>query len=385
MATISSGGSAGKVSGSAAAGERYLMDVTNGQRTPLPFDDKAAGIWVDGNTYLYTQSQGGLSGVGTWAYDRAANSNKRLIGVAVDVGRVLYLPKRNEMWAASQQSGVNLIRLKLDGSPSQNLGSCALFGPQRMPPAETAVDLGFGGAKVDLWEPVKVDEAALAATQPAEPPEGKLKLFELTKDCSAEEKKFTEFAYDYGSTNMYLNNYCDPVKFAMKLLPVHREQPQTPLSNLLLGMNFSDIVERDHLVRYGHDQAMAQIAMDTQLTPDQKRQVGDKTGTLLADAWAKDAKGDLQNINLMFQKALSDAKRSVAPGGPVVGPGTPQTAGAQQQPQQTNSQQDQNQQQQQQQTQKQPKQQQPAGQDKAANEAQKAKDAANRLRGIFRR
>jgi hypothetical protein len=48
------------------------------------------------------------------------------------------------------------------------------MGPQRLPPAETAVDLGFGGTKGDLWAPVTVDEKAIAATQPAEPPEGKL-------------------------------------------------------------------------------------------------------------------------------------------------------------------------------------------------------------------
>ena len=30
-------------------------------------------------------------------------------------------------------------------------GPCPLFGPQRLPSAETAVDLGFGGGEGDLW------------------------------------------------------------------------------------------------------------------------------------------------------------------------------------------------------------------------------------------
>ena len=149
---------------------------------------------------------------------------------------------------------------------------------------------------------MKVDERAIAATQPAEPPEGKLKVFDLTKDSPAEEKQFAENAYDYAIMNDYLNTYCDPVKFAMKLLAAHRREPQTPMQNMLLGMNFSDIVDRDHLIQRGHDQALRRIDMDAQLTPDQKRAVADKTGTLLADAWAKDTKGDLHNIGTMFEK-----------------------------------------------------------------------------------
>jgi hypothetical protein len=206
-------------------------------------------------------------------------------------------------------------------------------------------------------------------------------VLDLTKDAPADEKQFAENAYDYATMNDYLNSYCDPVKFAMKLLPIHRQQPQTPLQNMLLGMNFSDIVDRDHLIQRGHDEALRRVATEPNLTQDQKREVADKTGTLLADAWAKDPKGDLHNIGTMFEKAFNDAKRAVAPGGPITGPGTPQQASSQQNPQPQNSQQQPQQNQQQQQKQ----QKQPSQTDKAANEAQKAKDAANKLRGIFRR
>jgi hypothetical protein len=390
LADVATGSGGGKESGP-IIGKRYLMDVTTGERTPLPFDETAMGVWVDSTIYIYVQTKGGLSGVGTWAYDRASNKSTRLIGVQCDLMRLLYLPKRKEVWAASQQSGVNLIRLKLDGTPSQNLGSCPLSGPQRLPPAETAIDLGFGGSKKDLWEPVKVDEAALAATRPAEPPAGKLKLFELTKDGSADDKKFAELAYDYCSMNATLNAYTDPVKFAMKVLGMHRGEPNSPVQNLIFNKDFSDCLDRDRLLLHGHDQAMGMMRSDTKLTPETKEKIADRTGQLLADLVAKQAKKDVRNLESLIRDAYTQARKEVTgeavTGSQVTGPATPGRGGQQQADSQQNQQQGQQQQQnpQQQQSQKKKQQQQQSSEaDKAANEAQKAKDTANRLRGIFR-
>jgi hypothetical protein len=351
-------------------GKRSLLDVTNQQQTPLPFDDSMSGKWIDDTKYIYVQTTGGLSTVGTWLYDRGDNSNKHLSSFSVDFSRMVMLPERKQIWAVSQQSGINLIRMNLDGSPSQNLGPCPLMIPQRMPPADDSVDLGFNGSgAADLWKPVAVDEAALAATQPAEPPEGKLKLFELTKDFSADDKTFVEQAYDYCQTNAMLSNYCDPTKVAMKVFQLHQSQPGQPVTNFYVSTDFSDTADHDHLVRYGHDHALALIAMDQKLTADQKRQIADRTGSLLADAYFKEAKPNLRNIDSLCQTAMANARQGVESG---ASPAAEQTTSPPIQ------------QQQQQQQQMQQTQQQPASHiDQAASEAKKAKDAANRLKGLF--
>ena len=65
-----------KGAGQARTGKRFLLDVTTGERTPLPYDDRAMGVWVDPMLYIYVQTTGGLSGVGTWAYDRSTNKTR---------------------------------------------------------------------------------------------------------------------------------------------------------------------------------------------------------------------------------------------------------------------------------------------------------------------
>jgi hypothetical protein len=363
--------------------ERFLFDVANSQRTPVPFDPAAFGRWLDDSMFIYTKNQGGLSAVGTWLYDRASNSHKRLTGVTIDYDRMAVLKKQKQIWSVSQQAGVSLIRMNLDGSGSQNLGPCELGNVRQMPGDDHRIDLGFASPKEDLWKPATVDEAAIAATQPAEPPLGKLKLFELTKDASADEKAFAEASYDYAGSNDYLTNFCDSVKFAMKMLDAHKTDPQTPLSNLLIKMDLSDVVDRDHLVRYAHDHALRTIGMDMQLTADQKRQIADRTGPLLADAYFKQAKPNIKEINLLFQSSLASARDSVTGHAsttpPPATPAQPAQANSQpkdnppaQPPDNANKQP--------------PQKQQPSRADQAAAErAKRAKEASDRLRGLIGR
>jgi hypothetical protein len=376
-------------SGPPDPGKRFLWDVTNNKRTPLPFDETAMGTWVDSTTYLYVLTKGGLSTVGTWVYDRTSNATKRLSANAVDLSRTVYLPGHKQAWAVSQQSGGNLIRLHLDGAPSENLGSCGLSIPQKMPPVDKPIDLGFTKEPKDLWQPVKVDEAALAATQPPEPPAGKIKLFDLTKDESADNKKFAELAYDYCSMNSTLNAYTDPVKFAMKVLDMHRGDPNSPIQNLIFQKDFSDCIDRDHLVAHGQEGAFAMMRSDTKLSPEQKQKIADRTGQLFADAVAKQTKTDVRNADSLLRDAYTKARKEVTgesgTPAPINGPGTPTRGGQPTDSASADSQQQQQQQQQQSNSQQQNQQQQKKQQQPPANDVQKAKDTANKLRGIFRR
>lgn len=378
--STSSGGGHG---GPATVGQRSLLNVADQKRTSLPFDDSMSGKWIDATKYIYVQTKGGLSTVGTWLYDRSDNSNKHLSSFSIDFFRMVMVPERKQIYAVSQQSGNQFIRLNLDGSPSQNLGPCALAVVHRMPAVDDVVDLGFTGQAVDLWKPVAVDEAALAATEPAEPPQGKLKLFDLTKDLSGDDKAFAEQAYDYCIMNSTLGVYCDATKAAMKVLDAYRSQPNQPVGSFFAMADFSDCVDRDHLARWGHDHALETIANDQQMSADQKRQVADQTGRLLADAYYSQAKPDIRKVDMLFQTSLADARKgsgsnsSPAAAATSMPPAAQQNSGAPapapapapSSPQQTSP----------------PQQNSPAASeiDKAAEEAKKAKDAAHRLKGLF--
>jgi hypothetical protein len=303
---------------------RFLIDRTTGQHLPLPFDDKAYGKWLDDSRYLYTVDKGGLSTVGIWLYDRASDATKRLAGGTIDYARMVVLKKQNQVYAVSQQSGSNLRRINLDGSGAQDLGPCEMAIPARLP-VDDPVDLGFGKEPIDLWKPVTVDLAALAPTLPPEPPAGKLLLLEQIKDLPREQRDFADNAYDYAGTNATFGSYYDPTKVAMKMLDAHKSDPASPVGNLLMTVDFTAALDRDHIVRYGHDHSLELIAMDPKLTPAQKKEIANRVGPALADTFLKDAKPDVQKINLVFQKCLEDAKQAVAggAGSPTVAPANP--------------------------------------------------------------
>ena len=283
--------------------------------------------------------------------------------------------------SVSQQSGNNLIRLNLDGSPSQNLGPCSLAMPTRMP--EQSIDLRASVATADLWKPVAVDEAALAATQPAEAATGKLKLDELLKDSSADDKAFAEQAYEFASTNTLMSNFYDPVKVAMKALDAHKADPKAALSSLMVTLDLSGALDRDRITQYGHDHALGMLGGDGKLTDDQKNRIPDQTGPALADAFFKQPKPDIRGIETLFQKVFTSARASIA-GGASQAANTPapqpqansqqgnQTGQSNPSPQQSNPS-------------DQPPQQSTAQSqsDKAAKKAKKAKDAADKLRGLL--
>jgi hypothetical protein len=349
---------------------RYLLDITTGQRNKLPFGSDVPGVWLDDNYYLYTVSQGGLSSIGTWVYDRSTNSTRRLIGKSFDGGRMAYSKKKKQVWAVSQQSGISLLKLNLDGTGSTNLGTCELAPPFLLP-SDDPIDLGFSNTTVDLWKAPAVDEKAIAATQPAEPPAGKIKLMEMTKDYPADQQEFAEQAYDYSQTNAMLGNYCDSIKVAMKVLAARKDQNQ-PVGNYFAMLKFDDCADRDRITQWAHDHTM-DFAVGQSNTGDEKRAIADKVGPCVADAYFKDAKPDLNKMEMLFQQCLKE--HGGTPGQPVAAsntqahPAAHPAAGSQ--PPQPNN------------PTTQPAKQAQSNVDKAADKAKKAKNTADKIKGIF--
>jgi hypothetical protein len=342
--------------------ERFLLDVTTGQHTTLPFDDHDNGVWFDDSHYIYQHNKGGLSSIGTWVYDRNANSNTHVFGGSLDYGRMVYFKKQNQLWAVSQQGGVSLKRVNLDSSGSADMGACGLEIPTRLPDGPP-IDLGFTGNSDDLWKAPIVDQAALASTQPADAPVGKMLLMQQISSETPENQQFAEQAYDYLKSSAPLSDFYDPVKFAMKMLDAHKASPSDPLSTLSTKTDLSDAIDRDSIVKYGHDQATSAVANDTRLTADQKSQIADRTGQSLADSFVKSPSLGVGHINQLYAAAYHSARRSVL--GQATAAKTPQQATP---PQNTQSS---------------PPEDTQTKVDHSVDKAQKAKDTADQLRGLF--
>lgn len=290
--------------------ERYLLDLTNGQHIALPFDDRNSGKWLDDSKYLYYRDKGGLGAVGVWFYNRDDNSNKRLGGGQLDLGRMCYLPTKNVVVAVSQQNGATLRKINLDGSGIQDLGACGMDIPTRMP--DRTIDLGLGGgAMVDLWKPVTVDMAALAPNAAPEAATGKAKLKELTKNESPENQQFADYAYEYCGTNSQLNESYDPLKFAMIMLDAHKKQPQPQFAMLLMNTDYSAAVDPEALRRRAHGQAGYALLNDSKLTDSQRSKIADQTGQLVHDAYAAEPTPSIKQFDTHYQKAFKAAKAAV--------------------------------------------------------------------------
>lgn len=354
--------------------ERFLLDLTNGQHIALPFDDQNSGVWLDDSKYLYYRDKGGLSVVGIWLYNRGDNANKRLGGGQLDMGRMVYLPKKNVVVAVSQQNGATLRKINLDGSGIQDLGNCELAVVTRMP--DKTIDLGLGGSTTDLWKPVTVDMTALAPTAAPEAATGKVKLKELTKDESPDNQQFANYAYDYAESNYDLNQSYDPLKFAMIMLDAHKKQPQKQLAELLMNTDYSSAVDADHMGRRAKEQASYMMLGDSKTTADQKSKIAEQTGQAVHDAYAATPAPKASEFGNQFQKAFAAAKAAVLGGNAD----SAQTAAAHQPPPSPQTPQQQQHQQQQQSPSHMPGH---SDVDRAANEAQKTKDTVNRLRGLF--
>jgi hypothetical protein len=290
--------------------ERYLLDLTSGQHIALPFDDRNSGKWLDDSKYLYYRDKGGLGVVGVWFYNRDDNSNKRLGGGQLDLGRMCYLPTKNVVVAVSQQNGATLRKINLDGSGIQDLGSCGMDIPTRMP--DRTIDLGLGGgATADLWKPVTVDMTALAPNAAPEAATGKVKLKELTKNESPENQQFADYAYGYCETNAQLNESYDPVKFAMIMLDAHKKQPSTQFAMLLMNTDYSAAVDPEALRQRAHGQAAYALLNDSKLNDNQRSKIADQTGQLVHDAYAAEPKLSVKDFDTQFQKAFKSAKAAV--------------------------------------------------------------------------
>jgi hypothetical protein len=194
-------------------------------------------------------------------------------------------------------------------------------------PTQT-LDLRTEVVDADLWKPVNVDVAALAATGPAEAPVGKLKLLEMIKDRPADDQKFAQQAYDYCQMNMELGQFCDPVKWAMKALDAHHSEPASSIGTMAFKIGEADTFDRDKFM----------ISSDATLTTDQKKQVADKAGPILADDFFSQPRKDTHEIHNLMQKALASARASVLGGGSPASPSlAQQNATAQQSTAQQNN------------------------------------------------
>ena len=121
--------------------ERFLLDLVSGQKIATSLtQDADGGLWLDASKLAYPRKTGGLSGVGTWLYDRNTNASIRISPTQLETTRMVLLRDGKEIWAVS--SAAVLFRAKVDGSGAEELGPSQMFAPLQFPTG-TPVDLGL--------------------------------------------------------------------------------------------------------------------------------------------------------------------------------------------------------------------------------------------------
>ena len=195
-------------------------------------------------------------------------------------------------------------------------------------------------------------------------------LMQQIQNETLADQQFAGSAYDYLKSNGVLGSFYDPVKFSMKVLDAHKASPSDALSTLVSKTDFSDAVDHDSIVKYGHDQAAGAVANDTKLTTDQKSEIADRTGQKLADAFVKSPSLSMGQITQLYTASYHSARSSVV-GQPSAATTPPPQQQASAQPS-NNTQPGQS------------SQQDPEDKvDKAVTKAQRAKNTADQLRGLF--
>ena len=202
-----------------------------------------------------------------------------------------------------------------------------------------------------------------------------MKLDQLTKDLPQDQRDFAINAYDYAATNSMLSSYYDPLKFAMILLDAHKAKPDVGFNQLLMGVDYSAAIDPEHIRRWGIQQATAWLQSDWKSKPEQKAAIAEKTGQSLFDAYSAKPQPDIKDVNALCRKFWDEAKAAVAGG---------QTAQNQQQAssQPPPATQPTTKPQQQTDASKSPHQ---SDVDKNIDKAKKAKDTADKIKGIFGR
>jgi hypothetical protein len=149
--------------------ERFLIDLMSGQKIPTTLlQDADNGMWLDDSKFAYVRKTGGLSGVGTWLYDRHTNTSIRIAPAQLETTRMTLLRGGKEIWAVNTAGGTTLIRAKVDGSGSEELGPSQMFAPAQFP-SGPALDLGLSSAPASPPPVAPTPAAAPVSAAPAPP------------------------------------------------------------------------------------------------------------------------------------------------------------------------------------------------------------------------
>jgi hypothetical protein len=318
-----------EAAGGTKINDRFLIDVTNGQRIALPMTADDLVIWIDENRCLYIRHTGGLSSTGTRLFDLRTKTDTRLSGTEITLfgtdqrssGNVpglfgiALLKHRNEIWGLAQQGGSSLLRLRLGGGTSENLGAVENLIPSQLPSGDP-IDLGLQpGAHADLWKVASVDLASLAPTLPKEAPQGKLRLIQETKSFSPEEFKFAENTYEFALQEKVPHEVFDPVKFTLVVCAAHKANPSR---YDMRKVNLKEAFNRETALKFASYWAMHSnngnyVFEARNATHEQLVEVAKRTSETFVETFSKSPTACLFDIDPMLNKILLDTFHSLYP------------------------------------------------------------------------
>ena len=296
------------VPGKKVRAERYVIDVTNGAQTKVPYSPETLRHWVDSEQCIYAKTSGGINEVGTWLFNRATSEVRKLCSTPCDSAFAKLLPEKGEVCFSATVNGQHLCRVKLNGENFIQL-SCNEYAEAT---DTTPIDLGLDQDSKPLWQPVSytVQQPVQAKPQEASPdkPGDWFNVIEATKNESPEMQQWAREAYDYVTSNMFLNDFYDPAKLTVKFLNAHRARPDASLTGIVSKTDYKDCVSRPKVEQWAYLRT-TQVMRD--LPADTLEKAAREVGRLVADAYVADPIPSAAYKERLYTNALLRVNRTV--------------------------------------------------------------------------
>jgi hypothetical protein len=324
-----------EVYGKKLPAERYLIDVTNGMRTKVPYSAEMSKYWLDPDQCIFGKTTGGLNEVGTWLFNRVTGEVKKLCSVPCD-GQFAMLPRQKSEVCFSAREKEHLCRVKLTGEDFTEL-ACG----RHVRAINTApIDLGLGPDSKPLWQPAsnapqqqaaeskrqqQVSGAApqgqaAEATPQQQQVETKLQqasgdkpgdwinVMDAIKNESPEVQAWARMAYDYCVRNTFLNDFYDPAKLTLKFLSAHRQQPDAAITTIVSKTDYKDCVSRTKVEQWAYLRTF-QVMKD--LPPTQLERAATEVGRLVADAYVANPVPKSGYKERLYNNALTKVRHTL--------------------------------------------------------------------------
>ena len=250
----------------------------------MPLELGTQVTWLNEGLGLFTRSDGGLSGIGTWLLNAQSGETRRLTN---KLSRDARLVGKDDVKLVLRIEGEGVIAVPLSGEGTP----VRLAEDGDIHTLHPAVDLGLADDSTpadQLWQPVdytglaKAEQAEQPAAEPADP-ESLLGVLEALADESATVQKEAEGIYNALTGNSAITRYYSVAKVTLLLVEARKSNPNMSLNGLMTQVDLGSALDRQRVIDTTFEQTapladslVRQVARDRNLgtlSRSQRRQL----------------------------------------------------------------------------------------------------------------